>query len=255
MLVAGGLRLATRYVFLTRYNPASQRDDNTLNVRRIHALLRAAGAMGGAFFLLVLLVLLVLNWTGLAALDVRVNASFEPFRSPWLLDFFLLVTSLGTVVFSGLAVACVSTLFVWAGRIRMLIPLWTAFVGAELTTWVAKYAVNRARPQFLDGIAELNPSFPSGHATASTVVLGFIGYMLASTLTTRSLRVEAAFWSVASVAAVCLSRVFLSLHFLSDVLAGVLVGGLWLLLGISLSEWLKSNPRLLTRYGLMKGRA
>lgn len=245
MLVAMCLRFATHHVLR---NERSAGDPQHL----IRTLLQAAGMVAVVF---ILLATLVLKWSGLSALDATFNASFQDFRAPWLLDFFLLATTLGTVAFAGLAVASVSVLFIWAGRIRVLIPLWVAFVGAELTTWVAKYAVNRARPAFLDGISELNPSFPSGHATASTVVLGFVGYLIASAATSRRQRVEAGFCAGLAIATVCLSRVFLSLHFLSDVLAGVLIGGMWLLIGIALAQWLKSNPPQLSFLGINKGRA
>lgn len=236
-LVVFSLRMAARHVLLTRRQDAERRHGPEL----ISALLKVGGMLVVAFIILAILVTKV---PAMSALDLAVNASFQPFRSPWLLEVFVLVTTFGTVIFASLTVASVSALLVWAGRLWLLLPLGVSFVGAELTTWATKYAVNRARPQFLDGIAELNPSFPSGHATASTVVLGFIGYLLASTQPTREQRVEVGFWFAMAVAAVCFSRLFLSLHYLSDVLAGVLVGGLWLLIGICICEWQKSRHSL-----------
>lgn len=249
-LVVFFLRMATRHVFLTLRQNAQGRFGSEL----IRILLKAGCVMVAVF---IVLAILVTKWGAVSAMDVAVNASFQPFRSPWLLELFLLVTTFGTVIFAGLAVASVSALLVWAGRLWLLLPLWVSFIGAELTTWVAKYAVNRARPQFLDGIAELNPSFPSGHATASTVVLGFIGYLLVSVQPTPAQRVELGFWFAMAIAAVCFSRLFLSLHFLSDVLAGLLVGGLWLLIGICICEWQKSRgiPSHKSRLGISKGRA
>jgi undecaprenyl-diphosphatase len=239
VLVILGLRMAVRYFFLTpeeRLGDDAQRP-MTEPVGLIRRLLQVAGALA---VWLVVLATLVMKWPGQLVLDTAVNNSLTAFRAPWLLHLFLLLTIPGTVIFATLAVATVSALLFWADRYKRVIPLWVAFVGAEFTTWVFKYIVNRTRPPFLDGIVELNPSFPSGHATASTVVLGFIGYMLASTLTRRQQRVEVSFWFAAVVASVCLSRLFLSLHYLSDVLAGLSIGGMWLLIGIAIAEWQKT---------------
>jgi undecaprenyl-diphosphatase len=46
------------------------------------------------------------------------------------------------------------------------------------------------------------------------------------------------------IALVGFSRMFLSVHYLSDVLAGFLVGGFWLLVGVALTEWLRGRVRM-----------
>ncbi|SDU13672.1 phosphatase PAP2 family protein [Pseudomonas mediterranea] len=180
---------------------------------------------------------LVLKWSGMAYIDAQVNALFEPFRTPWLLQLFVQVTSLGTILSMGVIAVIVSALLWSMGRLAMLIPLWSSFLGAEVTTWTVKYGIDRARPDFLQGITEANPSFPSGHATAATVVFGFIGFIIARELPTRSLRVEVGFWSAMVITAICLSRLFLSLHYLSDVICGSLVGSFWLLMGVAFVRW------------------
>jgi undecaprenyl-diphosphatase len=200
----------------------------------IRCSLLAVGLITSAF---VCLTIAVLHWGRTSAIDLAVNDFFQPFRAPWLLQLFIEVTSLGTIISMGMLVAVVSALLWSMRRSSILLPLWVSFLGAEGTTWIAKYAINRARPVFIDGIAEFNPSFPSGHATASTVVIGFIGFVIARELPTKGVRVEVGFWSAMAIAAICLSRLFLSLHYLSDVLAGVLVGLAWLLIGIAINEW------------------
>lgn len=193
-------------------------------------LLSAAAIMGS---LILVLACLVLKWSGMAAIDAQVNALFEPFRTPWLLQIFVQVTSLGTILSMGVIMVIVSALLWAMGRLAILIPLWTSFLGAEVTTWVVKYGIDRARPDFLQGITEANPSFPSGHATAATVVIGFIGFIIARELPARGFRVEVGIWSATIIAAICLSRLFLSLHYLSDVICGFLVGSCWLLIGVA----------------------
>uniref|UniRef100_A0A7C2BFY4 undecaprenyl-diphosphate phosphatase n=1 Tax=Pseudomonas graminis TaxID=158627 RepID=A0A7C2BFY4_9PSED len=179
----------------------------------------------------------VIDWSYASDIDHRVNTLFAPFRAPWLVQLFAQVTSLGTIVSMSTIVIIVSGLLWSAGRLQVLIPLWVSFVGAEATTWSIKYGIDRVRPDFITGITEANPSFPSGHATASTVVLGFIAFIIARDLKSRSQRVETAYWAAVAIATICLSRMFLSLHYLSDVLAGWLVGSLWLLIGVAITQW------------------
>lgn len=186
--------------------------------------------------LMVALIIALLFSEGLATLDQTVNSFFTPFRSPLLVKLFVEVTSLGTVAVMGLTVF-VSSALLWSfNRREALLPFWTTFMGAEITTWIIKYAVDRSRPSFLDGITELNPSFPSGHATAVTAVVGFIGYITARDLPGFKQRYDACFWSLVLIGAICFSRLFLSLHYLSDVVAGFLTGCFWLLIGCVIFE-------------------
>ncbi|WP_282412799.1 phosphatase PAP2 family protein [Pseudomonas sp. PS01299] len=186
--------------------------------------------------LMVALLSALLLSDSLATLDQTVNSFFAPFRSPLLVKLFVEVTSLGTIAVMGLTVF-VSSALLWSfNRRQALLPFWTTFMGAEITTWIIKYAVDRSRPSFLDGITELNPSFPSGHATAATAVVGFIGYIIARDLPNFKQRYEASFWSAVLIGAICFSRIFLSLHYLSDVVAGFLTGCFWLLIGSVIFE-------------------
>ena len=100
-----------------------------------------------------------------------------------------------------------------------------AFLGAQLTTYVGKFAVGRDRPEFLD-IAEAQfASFPSGHTTGAMAVYGFIAYAMARDLPFR-VQFELAYWTGIVVLLVGFSRLLLGVHFLTDVLGGLLVGSL-----------------------------
>ena len=118
----------------------------------------------------------------------------------------------------------------------MLAPLWITFVGAQATTWAGKYAIDRTRPVFLDAVTEASPSFPSGHATASTALVGFLADVIARDLPSSRQRFEVAFWAAAVIGLICFSRMFLSLHYFSDIAAGLLVGAFWLLVGFTAAE-------------------
>ena len=106
-----------------------------------------------------------------------------------------------------------------------------AWLGAEATVWSLKFAVGRARPVFLDVATAASPSFPSGHAALSLAVYGFLAWAVARHLARRRDRRAVAGAAAAIIAAIAFSRLYLGVHYGSDVLAGLLIGGFWLLMG------------------------
>jgi len=186
-------------------------------------------------FALILLLFLLLVWQvhaggTLVTLDGALNAGLAPLRSKLALAGFGWLTQIGTGA-AGTIVALVASGLFWSdGRNRLILPIWVAFLGAQTTTWSLKFVTHRARPPFLDGVTAASPSFPSAHATVSTAIYGFIALAVAAGLEPGQR------WTVYAAAAALIlliwfSRLFLSLHYLTDVAAGGLVGLFWLLLG------------------------
>lgn len=193
------------------------------------AALYIAGMFGG-------LVEEIIEATDIQVFDQTINEYFTSWREqPWL-SVFLWITALGAGP-TLTAVSIVATGFLWALRQpHFIVPLWTSFLGAQATTWLGKYVVARDRPAFIDAATALSPSFPSAHATAAMALYGFIAYVLARDLTSVRARFEIAFWAGVLIGMIGLSRMFLSVHYTSDVIAGYLVGIFWLLVGFAMAE-------------------
>ena len=168
--------------------------------------------------------------------DARINTALEPFRSTGLIAAFAWITDLGNSA-TLVALAAVATAFALVtGHSRNVLPLWVTVLGTQVFTWAGKFALGRERPEFLDGITALSSSFPSAHASSSLAIYGFIAYMLARETGSQAGRFEIAFWTAVLVGLIGLSRMFLRVHYASDVVAGYLVGGLWLVIGIAIAE-------------------
>jgi membrane-associated phospholipid phosphatase len=177
----------------------------------------------------------------LVAFDAAADALIAPYRGTFLLRVFLWITELGGSA-ALIAVAAVATGFLWAHGRSLFVPgLWLTFAGSQATTYFGKFLVGRARPEFVTEVVLLSPSFPSGHATGALAVYGFVAYALARDRGGLRLRFELTFWTLVLAALVGLSRVFLSVHYASDVAAGFLVGGFWLLAGFALTEYLRQR--------------
>jgi membrane-associated phospholipid phosphatase len=129
-------------------------------------------------------------------------------------------------------VVLVATLFLWRRRLfsdAAFVVL--AFAGAEAITFGMKQGFRRDRPFFEDPLATASSfSFPSGHALVSLAVYGSLALVIARHLTSR--RAAAAVLAIAAlwVLAIGFSRLYLGVHFLSDVLAGYSAGAAWLAL-------------------------
>lgn len=177
----------------------------------------------------------VLWWRWIDALDLAINAFLGPHRTPLLLNGFLWLTALGAK--PAIMAACIAmTGLLWVARLSALVlPLWIASLGSEATSWSLKLLVGRARPQFLEIASATSPSFPSGHSIAAMAVYGFLAFVLARHGPQGRLSVVAPLALAVLILLIGFSRMFLSVHFASDVIGGFLVGGFWLMIAIALS--------------------
>jgi membrane-associated phospholipid phosphatase len=148
-----------------------------------------------------------------------------------LTDVFRAITWLGNFA-TLLAVTLLAVGIFWRRREPTdAIFVSLAFLGAQVLSTGMKLGFRRERPFFPDPLAtESTYSFPSGHALVSLAVYGSIALVLAQRLPTRGRRVLLLCGAGTLVLAIGLSRLYLGVHFLSDVLAGYAAGTAWLAL-------------------------
>lgn len=161
------------------------------------------------------------------------------------------VTLLGnTKVVVGLAAVLLLTEALRGFSARITVFLIAVVVGNELITTAVKDLMHRARPA-LNPIAEtLGPSFPSGHSSTAAAFYAAGAIVLARRHGHATLTALTSL-AVAIAVAVACSRVFLDVHWLSDVVAGVAVGWAWVTLcvivlgsGLFTFEWTAKGRRL-----------
>jgi membrane-associated phospholipid phosphatase len=143
------------------------------------------------------------------------------------LDATLAVTLLGDlIVVSGLALVVGAVVWVQRHDACALVFLAAIIAGDALLTLAVKLLIDRARPT-LDPIADmLGPSFPSGHSSMAAAFYAAAALLLVQG---RGRTITAALGgaAVALAVAVAASRVFLHVHWLSDVVAGLAFGWGW----------------------------
>ncbi|HSH43795.1 MAG TPA: phosphatase PAP2 family protein [Arenicellales bacterium] len=171
----------------------------------------------------------------LELVDRTLNHWLDVVRAEPFIAIFTWITSLGSSA-TLIAVTLVATAFSWVHQGRhCVLPLWITVVGAQATTYLGKFALDRARPEFVTGVTAVTPSFPSGHATGAMAVYGFVAFLIVRELPRRRDRFDVVYWTLVLIAAVGFSRMYLGVHYASDVAAGFLVGCFWLLVGIMLT--------------------
>ena len=113
-------------------------------------------------------------------------------------------------------------------------------VGGTLLSQTMKFAFARPRPELVPHGAEVyTASFPSGHSMMSAVVYLTLGALLARTQPDRGVKVYIMTIAVVLPALVGISRVYLGVHWPTDVLAGWSLGGVWALLCWLVMVWLQ----------------
>lgn len=103
-------------------------------------------------------------------------------------------------------------------------------IGGDLIKVTIKNIMQRERPNFLQLVEETSFSFPSGHTIVSITFYGMLAYILWLNLPDRKgLRTLAVIIAPVIIIAVGLSRIYLGVHYPSDVIASFAIGGAWLL--------------------------
>jgi undecaprenyl-diphosphatase len=162
------------------------------------------------------------------AFDLHVRAATHALASPGLTDTLRLVSRLGGPAVLGVLGAGLAGVFVWHRWWRGAIVLLVAMAGAGVLDTTLKLAFQRTRPTPYFGYTLPHSySFPSGHALFAFCFFTAGAALLAPRLQHPALRVLV--WAVAAslVLAIGFSRIYLGVHYPSDVLAGYTVGLLW----------------------------
>jgi membrane-associated phospholipid phosphatase len=167
--------------------------------------------------------------------DTRVAAWLHEHATPGWTTLFENVTRVGNLV-TLIAVVVVASIVLYRKRlIAELQLLLLAAIGAEIITVGLKLGFERERPFFSDPLAtESTYSFPSGHASVSLAVYGTLGYIAARHLGSRRGQLGVLIAAASLILLIGFSRMYLGVHFLTDVIAGFSVGLAWVALCVVL---------------------
>jgi undecaprenyl-diphosphatase len=196
------------------------------------------------------LALLVFSWLGrevvtgvTPAMDEQLRAALHTQASPGLTRFMMAVTRFGGpswLVPIAIALALAFLIHGWhRGALLIVITL----SGAGLLNTLLKQSFARIRPEaFFDYPLPVSQSFPSGHAIFAASVFGGLAVLLTDRISSTSVQVLVWAAAVALILLVGVSRVYLGVHYPSDVLAGYAVAVFWVV-GVALGDRVASHRR------------
>ena len=168
------------------------------------------------------------------------NAILMLFRDPakpaelvgpaWLHEMVRDITALGSFALLGLIVAYVCSYLYLAGKRSAAWFVLASVLGGTALSTLLKMGYNRPRPDLVTMSEQFTASFPSGHAMLSAVTFLTLGALLARFAPTRRLQVFSIGGAILLTILVGLSRLYLGVHYPSDILAGWCLGSAWALL-------------------------
>jgi undecaprenyl-diphosphatase len=187
--------------------------------------MRYGYAVAGALLFVALAALVIAGQT--IPFDLAIRDVLHRHSSSALTELALLFTFLGSAWIWGPATAIVVAALWVSARRQAAFGVLVCMAVAVLLDNGLKIAFHRARPE---GLLILDPrtySFPSGHALFAACFYGALATVFAAEL--RRAAARSALWAAAIVPILCIgwSRIYLGVHYPSDVLAGYLAGAAW----------------------------
>lgn len=164
---------------------------------------------------------------------------------PWMDTFWEWTTELGSVLFISIASVALLIFLLFFSPFSRWVGVYFAvlMIGISSLTKLLKITFERQRPEVLAEYDGTGFSFPSGHTTGSVVFYGFLIYLIVISPLKKPWK-----WTInialgILITLIGLSRVYLGVHFFTDVVGGTLFGLSWLLVCIAALELTIWNQR------------
>ncbi|MDO3647998.1 phosphatase PAP2 family protein [Nocardia mangyaensis] len=203
---------------------------------------RAAGLIASLTVLIIALTWQVGADAGVTAIDQTILDWMIAHRGEPLTTVTEVITGLGDTLSMAVLAMIVAIGFAVRGTPRTAALVAMTSFGAAVLVGVIKPLVGRQRPPELTRLAvEPSLSYPSGHTLGTTVVVGIVALTVLPHVRRRWIRRTAAVAAVAFAIAVGLSRVYLGVHWSTDVAAGWSIGLLWLTVCVTVFPWVSQR--------------
>jgi membrane-associated phospholipid phosphatase len=164
----------------------------------------------------------------LEAFDHAIINFVQSFINDQLTALMFAVTFLGSVKFLVFLAAAGGVILVVYKKWALSVFLLAGAGGGALFNWLLKWIFKRERPDILPLLTESGFSFPSGHSMGSFIFYGASAYILVHLFSQISLKLLSVLANVVIILLIGLSRIYLGVHYPSDVIGGFLAGGAWL---------------------------
>lgn len=179
----------------------------------------------------------LINSEIITQIDLKIENSLVLFRNTDLTSIFRWLTLLGKWQVITIFLAAASLLFWLWNKKNYIFALIISVFGSTAFTAAGKIIFQRPRPAAAL-YEEYSYSFPSGHATIAVAFYGFLAYFLIKNIKNLKNKINIFFITLLIIVLIGFSRLYLGVHYFSDVWAGYLVGTIWLIISIGFAEYL-----------------
>ena len=167
--------------------------------------------------------------------DSRITAYVTSFRTPWLTEAFEFVTNIGDLYGYLIMVGIVTALLYWHFKNwRFAIETGIVLIFASLSNVALKRVINRARPDAEHLVSVETLSYPSGHAMSAMAFYGFLIYVVYNVKVKKWVKGVLIFFLVFLILSIGISRIYLGVHYPSDIAGGFIAGFIWVIFSIIL---------------------
>lgn len=180
----------------------------------------------------------ILESAWVSKIDANVLASVISVRTPFFVEAFSLITLFGDWQVIAVESALIIGIFFFAKKQEYVLPLLISAGGSYGASALGKWLIERPRPDAFPVLVENTFSFPSAHAAIAIGFYGFILFFLMRQVSNWAFKTNLFFFGILLILAIGFSRIYLGVHYATDVFGGYLLGGLWLLVAINVYRWL-----------------
>ncbi|MDF2546656.1 MAG: phosphatidylglycerophosphatase [Anaerosolibacter sp.] len=182
-----------------------------------------------------LLLFIFIQWMNITLIEKRIDHmdqfvmdSIHKYYNPALTKIALGITYLGVGKFYVVLCLVLFWLLYRKRNYIEMIALTTTLLGGYGLNELLKAIIQRERPNLYD-LVEKGFSFPSGHAMVSLCFYGMAAYLISRNTKESRWRWVVGIWASLLIAAIGLTRIYLGVHWFSDIVAGFIGGSIWLI--------------------------
>lgn len=179
--------------------------------------------------------------------DQEITNYVISYRNPFLTKYFIFMTNVGDLYgyLVVLAISGIVSYFVfkkWRGVVQTVLVL----ILASLSNVMLKRFIDRARPDIEHLVSVETLSYPSGHAMSAMAFYGFVIYLFFRFKINKFFKIAIMLFLVFIILSIGISRIYLGVHFPSDIAGGYIAGLIWVVFCIlifNLVEVFRRDPK------------
>ena len=176
----------------------------------------------------------------LVSYDTRISEAVMRYRSPVLTEYFIFITNFGDTWGYVVAFVVCTLLFYWKFKNgKYVSELALVMILALSSDFILKKVINRTRPGIEHLVKVDTASYPSGHAMISMAFYGFLIYLIYNFKISMPLKVFLIAFCAFLILNIGISRIYLGVHFPSDIAGGYIAGFIWVIFCIMVFNLIK----------------